>query len=58
MGGDAGVMGGGAEAVIGAGVETTGRLSGRTGGCVVEKVFAELSLCGETSGELGGRGMS
>lgn len=58
MGGDAGVMGGRAEAVIGAGGETTGRLGGRTSGCVVEKVFAELSLCGETSGELGGRGMS
>lgn len=57
MGGGAGVVGGGAEAVTGADVETTGRLGGRTGGCVVEKVFAELSLCGETSGELRGRGM-
>jgi hypothetical protein len=57
MGGGAGVVDGGAEAVTGAGVETAGRLDGRTGGCAVEKGLAELSLCGETSGELRGRGM-
>lgn len=51
-------MGGGAEAVLVAGVETTGLLSGRAGSGAVEKVFAEVLLCGGPGRELEECGMS
>lgn len=41
-----------------AGIETTGLLSGRAGRGAVEKVFAEVLLCGGAGGELEGCGMS
>lgn len=51
-------MGGGGEAMMGAGVETTGLLVGRADGRTVGKVFAEVLSRGDAAGEIGGQGMS